>query len=99
MVKPVDHVSRGAPADAGVLQELLDHLPGVWFEAWPGKARIYLVELGNQPALATVSLLHYRHRKPMLGAARLRICQGPHCSSADALVDDGCWGSKLPPQR
>ena len=37
MVEPVGHVGRGAPAEARVLQELLDRLPGVWFEAWARK--------------------------------------------------------------
>ena len=44
MVEPVGHVGRGAPAEAGVLQELLDRLPGVWFEAW---ARKHVVSLLN----------------------------------------------------
>ena len=35
----------------------------------------------------------------MLGTARLGPCQGPHCSSADALVDDGYSGAKLAPGR
>ena len=43
-MEPVGHVGRGDQAEAGVLQELLERLPGVWFEAW---ARKHVVSLLN----------------------------------------------------
>ena len=38
VVEPVGHVARGAAAEAGVLQELLDGLPGFWFKGWAREA-------------------------------------------------------------
>ena len=43
-MEPVGHVGRGAPAVAGVLQDLLVRLPGVSFEAW---ARKHVVTMLN----------------------------------------------------